>query len=108
MAGSTITVTDANFEETVLRSSMPVLLSFWADWSGPSKQMAPHLEAIASERDDIVVAKLNIDENPATAATYGVTSIPTVHVYRHGEIMKTISGAQGKASLERNIAGFVI
>ncbi|NBE51757.1 thioredoxin [Streptomyces boluensis] len=107
MAGATITVTDADFEEKVLKSDKPVLVDFWAAWCGPCRQIAPSLEAIASEHDEIIIAKLNIDENPATAAKYGVMSIPTLNVYQGGEVAKTIVGAKPKAAIVRDLEGFI-
>ncbi|MBH1934743.1 thioredoxin [Streptomyces sp. AV19] len=101
-------VTDASFDEDVLKSNKPVLLEFWAEWCGPCRQIAPSLEAIAAEHGDkLEVVKLNIDENPTTAAKYGVMSIPTLNVYKGGEVVKTIVGAKAKAALERDLDEFI-
>lgn len=108
MAGATVTATDADFDEKVLKSDKPVLVDFWAAWCGPCRQIAPSLEAIASENPDkLTVVKLNIDENPATAAKYGIMSIPTMNVYRNGEVVKTIVGAKPKAAIERDLSEFI-
>ncbi|GAB3120138.1 thioredoxin [Streptomyces calidiresistens] len=108
MAGATVTVTDKDFEEVVLKSDKPVLVDFWAEWCGPCRQVAPALEAIASEHSEkLVIAKLNIDENPEITAKYGVMSIPTMNVYRGGEVVKTIVGAKPKGAIERDLAEFL-
>ncbi|MET9695464.1 thioredoxin [Streptomyces sp. NPDC006529] len=108
MAGTLKTVTDASFDADVLASDKPVLVDFWAEWCGPCRQIAPSLEAIAAEYgDEIEIVKLNIDQNPDTAAKYGVMSIPTLNVYKGGEVVKTIVGAKPKAAILRDLDGFV-
>jgi thioredoxin 1 len=97
--GATKIVTDASFADDVLMSEKPVIVDFWAEWCGPCKMIAPILEEIAAENDAITVVKLNVDENPQTAAAYGITSIPTMNVFKGGQIVKTIIGAKPKAAL---------
>ncbi|MBW1598820.1 thioredoxin [Streptomyces sp. JJ38] len=105
---ATLTVTDADFEQVVLKSDKPVLVDFWAAWCGPCRQIAPSLEAISEEHaEKITVVKLNIDENPETAAKYGIMSIPTMNVYQGGAVAQTIVGAKPKAALERELANFL-
>jgi thioredoxin 1 len=102
---ATITVTDDNFEEVVLKSDKPVLLDFWAPWCGPCKMIGPVLEEISGERDDIVIAKMDIDENPETPTSFGVRSIPTMLMFKGGEAVATAMGAKPKAQLASWIDG---
>lgn len=90
--------TDENFEAEVLKSELPVLVDFYADWCGPCKMMAPVIEEIADEfTGKVKVGKLNVDESPATASKYKVMSIPTLLVIKNGEVADTIVGAVPKA-----------
>ena len=93
MAGAINEVTDANFQAEVLESETPVLVDFWAAWCGPCRVIAPHLEELNAEQDNLRVVKLNVDENPQTAAEYSVMSIPTLIVFKGGQVDKTIVGA---------------
>lgn len=102
MAGIT-EVTDANFQAEVLESDTAVLVDFWAPWCGPCRVVAPHLEELNNERQDLRVVKLNVDDNPATAAKYGVMSIPTMIVFKQGEVAKQIIGALPKKRIEAEI-----
>ena len=97
---ATIQVTDATFEEEVLKSDKPVVLDFWAPWCGPCKQIGPSLEEISDEmKDKITVAKVNIDENPVTPTKYGVRGIPTMLVFKDGEATATKVGAISKPAI---------
>ncbi|MDY0812532.1 thioredoxin [Kitasatospora purpeofusca] len=108
MAGATTTVTDATFDADVLKSDKPVLVDFWAEWCGPCRQVAPVLEDIAAEHGDkLTIAKLDVDANQQTAATYNVISIPTLILYKNGEPVKQITGARPKAALLRELDGLI-
>ena len=97
---ATINVTDASFEEEVLKSDKPVVLDFWAPWCGPCKQIGPSLEEISDEMaDKITVAKINIDENPNTPTQFGVRGIPTMLVFKNGEAAATKVGAVSKTAI---------
>jgi thioredoxin 1 len=103
MAGSLTDVTDSNFQAEVLEHEKPVLVDFWAPWCGPCRVVAPVLEEIAAERDDLRIVKLNVDENQQTAAQYGVMSIPTMILFKHGQAAKTVIGAYPKKRLESEL-----
>lgn len=97
MAGNTVTVTDADFEQNVLSSDKLVMVDFWAPWCGPCRAVAPILEELAGEYNDrVVVAKVNMDENPRYATEYGVMAIPNLIFFRNGEMVDQIVGAGPK------------
>ena len=103
MAGNLTEVTDNNFAAEVLESPQPVLVDFWAPWCGPCRIIAPHLEELDSERDDLRVVKLNVDDNQVTAVRYEVLSIPTMILFKNGELVKKVIGAQPKARIEAEL-----
>ena len=97
---ATVHVTDDEFETSVLKAEKPVLVDFWAEWCGPCKTIGPHLEEIATEMGDkLTVAKVNIDDNPHTPSKYGVRGIPTLMVFKDGQVAATKVGALPKTQL---------
>jgi thioredoxin 1 len=101
-------VTDKTFNEDVVSSKKPVLVDFWAEWCGPCRMLAPTVEEIATTYSDkLVVATMNVGENPETASTYGINSVPFFAVFVDGKPAKTIVGARPKSALIREIAEFL-
>jgi len=94
-------ISDSSFEQDVLKSEKPVLVDFWAEWCGPCKQLLPTVEELAAENAEKVdVVKMNVDENPETPAKYGVRGIPTLMMFKGGEIVDTKVGGESKDSLQ--------
>jgi thioredoxin 1 len=99
---TTVAVTDASFEQDVLKSETPVVVDFWAEWCGPCKQIGPALEEIAREMEGKVkIAKVNIDDNPNAPSRYGVRGIPTLLVFKNGEVVSNKVGAAPKSALQQ-------
>jgi len=99
-----ININDSNFKQEVLEESLPVLVDFWAEWCGPCRMVAPVVEQIAKEyKGKLKVCKLNVDEAPKTASSYGIMSIPTLAIFKKGKVADKIVGALSKAELESAI-----
>lgn len=99
-------VTDATFENEVLKSTTPVLVDFWAEWCGPCKAIAPIVKEIADDNGDkLKVVKINIDESPQTPGTYGIRSIPTILMFKDGQVVSQLTGARPKGDFQELVEG---
>jgi thioredoxin 1 len=103
MAGSIIEVTDDNFQAEVLESETPILVDFWAPWCAPCRAIAPLLEEIADDREDVRIVKVNVDDNQITAAQYGILSIPTLILFKDGTENKRLRPTRNKSQLEQQL-----
>jgi thioredoxin 1 len=108
MAGNVLEVSDSNFDTEVLQSQVPVLVDFWAEWCGPCKMLAPTVEALAREYEGKVkVAKVNVDENIATASRFRIQGIPTLLLFKDGQVREQLVGSQPKSVVEKALAKHV-
>ncbi len=108
MAGKLVELTDANFDEEVGASDLPLVVDFWAEWCGPCRMVGPVLEQIAQENEGKVrMAKLNVDDAPGVAQRFDIMSIPTLLVFQDGVAKKRIVGAKGKGQLLEDLAEFL-
>lgn len=108
MAEDVIQLTDANFDSEITKQDTPILVDFWAVWCGPCKMIAPELEKLSSEKQDALrIGKLNVDENRDTAIKYGITSIPTLLLFKDGQLVKKLIGAMSKDKILDEISSFL-
>ncbi len=104
MSAKVVTVSDAGFEQTVLKSDKLVMLDFWAEWCQPCKMLTPTVEELAGDfEDQIVVGKMNVDDNPTTATMYGIRGIPTLLFIKGGQVVQQIVGVKSKAEIKKVI-----
>ncbi|NIQ02353.1 MAG: thioredoxin [Nitrospinaceae bacterium] len=104
MSGKVVAVSDAEFDSSVLQGDRPALIDFWAEWCMPCKMLAPTVEEIAKEYEDqILVGKLNVDDNPETATKYGIRGIPTLLLFKGGQVVQQLVGVKSKAEIKKVI-----
>ena len=102
--GNVVTVSDSEFDSSVLQNDKPVMIDFWAEWCQPCKMLAPTVEELASENQEkLVVGKLNVDDNPQTATRYGIRGIPTLLFFKGGQVVQQVVGVKSKAELQKII-----
>jgi len=102
VASEAKTLTDATFDDEVIKATTPMIVDFWAPWCGPCRMVGPIIDEIAQEHSDkVAIGKVNVDENPGVASKYGVMSIPTIILFKDGEPAKKVIGARSKADFER-------
>jgi thioredoxin 1 len=103
-----VTLSAGNFEQEVAKATMPVLVDFWAEWCGPCKMIAPLLDEIAEEKvGQVKIAKVNVDDNQELATRFGIRAIPTLLLFKGGQVKETIVGMTGKKDLERKLASYI-
>ena len=102
--GDLLKVTDDNFEQEIINSDIPALVDFWAEWCGPCKMVSPVVEELAKEYEGkIKIGQMNVDENRQTPAKYGIRAIPTLILFKNGNVAQTIVGAQPKSAIEEEL-----
>ncbi len=104
MSGNILELTDENFDEFLIQDGLPTMVDFWAEWCAPCKSLAPKVEALAEEyAGRLRVGKLNVDDNPKTASRFSIRSIPTLLIFKSGEVQEQIVGAQPKGSIKQSM-----
>lgn len=107
MAGKVITLTESNWQAEVINSDKPVVVDFWAPWCGPCRIIAPIIEELSNEIDSVKFGKLNTDENPNIAMQYGIRAIPTIMLFKNGEVVDTRIGVQPKEALRQMVLSHI-